>query len=434
MRKEREINSNSKRPARRRGAGKDAYIPGLLFALFFAVLAAGCMVPGAGIDGPVFPSLAARGLPADPASIELTVSAPDMETLSRTIDPGESTLTLEVPAGAARVFRLTASNVSVTNEGSTVQDLTAGSAVEISIPLKLSGTKIIIPDGFNNRIVQIDDMSGTGWTPLLHGDLELADWEFEPSEIDFDNSGRIYAARTGELQDVVVLDTIEATSFEVFVPGTVSVGTVDYYTEQVIAVDRNNDVLYVPAEADTDGVYELFVLAFSTEGGSGPQSIYDLDTDIGTLISSDIFAMGVDSDGLLYLIGSPDGSIIYKLDLSLPAGSRVVDSVSFSDFNPADMIVKDDKVYVGGTFWAAAGGPIRRYDLNLNQEGGDITGKGDTTDPFWGVGSLLLHPGGGFLVADTDGEVSRLVAFDDFTTAGWRTFSPSDIGEPDFLF
>jgi hypothetical protein len=159
-----------------------------------------------------------------------------------------------------------------------------------------------------------------------------------------------------------------------------------------------------------------------------------LNSDIGTLTSSDIFALGVDSSGRLYIIGSPDGSIIYKLDLSQPAGSRVVDSVSFSDFNPTDMIVKDDKVYVGGTYSLLAGGPIRRYDLNLNQEGSDITGRGDATDPFWGIAALLLHPGGGFLVADTDGEISRLIAFEDFSTSGWSTFSPFDIGETDFLF
>ena len=433
MRTEREICNDPKRPAGR----KAAYIPVLLSALFLAVFAGGCMPQGGGFGGSVFPSLAVRGLPANPFSVELTVSGPDMETVNRTIEPEESSLTLEVPAGAAREFSLNASNVSVTTVGSTVQDLTAGTTVEISIPLKLSGTKIIVPDGFNNRIVQIDDMAGTGWNPLLYGDIGLEDWEFEPTEVDFDNSGRIYAALTGEFLGIIVLDSIDAANYEMFVPGTVMEGAVDYYTEQVLAVDRNSDVLYVPAKADTNGdqVDELFILAFSTEGVSGPQLIYDLSSDIGTLTSSDIFAMGVDSAGLLYLIGSPDGSIIYKLDLSQPAGSRVLDSVSFSDFNPADMIVKDDKVYVGGTFSVLAGGPIRRYDLNLNQEDGDITGKADTTDPFWGIAALLLHPGGNFLVADTDGEISRLVAFDDFSTAGWTTFSPfDDLGEVDFLF
>ena len=411
-------------------------IPAVSLAIILAILAAGCMPPGPGSGGSVFPSLAPRGFPANPTSIELIVSAPDMETMSRTIDSGESSISLEVPAGAAREFSLTASNVSVTTSGSTVADLPAGAAVEISIPLHLRETRIVVPDAFNNRIVQIDDMTGTGWNTLLYSDIGLADWEFEPAEVDFDNSGRLYAALTGELQGVIVLDSIDASSYEMFVPGSVTEGTVDYYTKQVIAVDRNRDLLYIPAEADTDGnlVYELFVLAFSTDGGAGLQSAYDLSSDTGTLTLSDIFAMGVDSSGHLYLIGSPDGSVIYKLDLSQPAGSRVVDSVSFSDFNPADMMVKDDKLYVGGTYSVVAGGPIRRYDLDLNQEGSDITGKADATDPFFGVAAFLQHPGGGFLVADTDGEVSRLVAFDDFTTSGWSTFAPEDIGELFFLF
>ena len=45
-------------------------------------------------------------------------------------------------------------------------DLVAGEDQDVPVAMSLSETKLLIPDGSNNRLVQIDDLNGSGWTTV----------------------------------------------------------------------------------------------------------------------------------------------------------------------------------------------------------------------------------------------------------------------------
>ena len=121
----------------------------------------------------------------------LIVSATDMLPITEEIDDGS--LTLEVPSGNDRLFVLTASTSTLYYIGQTTADLVPGETVEITIPMKLLSTKLLIPDILNNRIVQIDDISGDGWSESALNNLNNE----QAVSMDFDDDGYIYALVNG---------------------------------------------------------------------------------------------------------------------------------------------------------------------------------------------------------------------------------------------
>lgn len=85
----------------------------------------------------VNPAIAIKGLP-DTVTVtgyELTVTGDDMDPITETIEAGETSLTLDVPAGDNRTFTLTATSSWVTFEGSVTENLTAGDTIDVTIPL-----------------------------------------------------------------------------------------------------------------------------------------------------------------------------------------------------------------------------------------------------------------------------------------------------------
>ncbi len=88
---------------------------------------------------------------ADVTRIELTVSAPDMRTVTEDIPLATGKLTLNLPAGKARLFRVTAVNPYGNLGGSATADLEAGTPANLTIPMAYQYTDVTInvsyPDG-----------------------------------------------------------------------------------------------------------------------------------------------------------------------------------------------------------------------------------------------------------------------------------------------
>ena len=142
----------------------------------------------------VSPVIRAIGLPTGITSVELTVSGPGMNTIGVVYDGLPSSIELTVPSGSDRTFELVVYvdnplSAATSFKGTTTADLSQGNA-EITLSMELGSTKLVIPDADNTRVVQIDDMSGSGWTEKINPGLP----GFIPYDIDFSPTGQIYIA------------------------------------------------------------------------------------------------------------------------------------------------------------------------------------------------------------------------------------------------
>ena len=231
------------------------------------------------------------------AAFDMTVSGSDMDDVTATGDGTTTDFVVEVADGASRTFEVTAvvSDTSVTTaiafSGSVTETLTAGEATAITVPIDtLAQTKIAAPDYLNNRLVEIEDMNGTGWTELTYAEIgqELAGFtsedDFVPSDVDYDSQGRIYVANytsNRALKGIVRFDDITgAGAYEI--PNTL-------IRSRCIAVDRLNGTLYYVADLGESALYMCNL------DGTEHQEL-DIISD-PSLISG----LAVDDKGILYL-------------------------------------------------------------------------------------------------------------------------------------
>ena len=270
----------------------------------------------------------AIGLPTDITSVELTVSGPGMNTIVVVYDSLPSTIELSIPSGSDRTFELvvyvdTPIIAATSYEGITTVDLSQGNA-EITLTMGVGSTKLIIPDYWNNRIVQIDNISGSGWIHSTGLSIGYgADNQFDPYDIDFDAQGRIYIANNDNtLGGVIRIDTIN----DILYDPIVSLGSVI-----TIAIDRTNSFLYY---ATTSQLYK-----------------YDLEDSINNPIGMDtinsIRGITVNEDGILYVAGMDNiffQDSVFRYD---PVSQVVTATNSNASLNePWDVLVKEDRLYV----------------------------------------------------------------------------------------
>ncbi len=95
------------------------------------------------------------GLPASVATIEITVKAADMETISLTLSQPKLSASLEVPAGRARTFDIAAKNAAgkVKFRGSQTAEIKAGAIHDLSVSMAALWTVTYYSEG--------SDVSGT---------------------------------------------------------------------------------------------------------------------------------------------------------------------------------------------------------------------------------------------------------------------------------
>ena len=371
----------------------------------------------------VSPVIKAIGMPTGITSVELTVSGPGMNTIDVVYDSLPSTIDLTVPTGSHRTFELvvyvdTPIIAATSYKGTTTVDLSQGNA-EVNLTMRVGSTKLIIPDAFNNRIIQIDDMAGNNWSTVTQGGL--IGWpavDFLPWDIDFDNEGRILIANNGDMMASPIIWRINSISDPVYTP--LNIGTAWGYI--AIAADRKNNLIYF---ASTTQLYSC------NNFGTDLVSTYDM-TGITT-----INGLAVDENGVVYIADSGSDSI-FKYN---PISQSIIGSNSSVNLNfPWDILVKDDHIYVAN-YAGVDNWKIIKFDQNLDSEVGfgKISGDTDTTPNYFrGPRKFIAISPKKFYLIDENGssfgDVERVVAFSDEFSSIWEAFEPSTIGQTPFIF
>ncbi len=403
------------------------------------VLLAGCYYTGS--SGGLSEVTVGVKQPAAPAvSVALVVTASDLYPITASYPGSTATVTVTVPAGSARQFNLLINTASVTFRGTQTVDLAPGEQKNLSLTMGLDTTQIIVPDTLNGRIVQVSDMSGSGWTEITGASLLtiLGISTFTPSDVDVDRWGRIYVGNYVTFSpDSGVFrfnDINDAAPVRV---ATVSVGV------GALAVDRAHDYLYYTDDTTVFGV-NLYRNKLSA-GSVGAQE--SLDTAVEPQIGSSYFSgLAVDENGVLYLARhSQPASVaaVFKYDPARPAGSRVLAKYSTDLGSPLasqlDVWYSRGYVYVLSAT-APDGKKIQKLDPDLTFVKG--YGRADDFVPpespgdFYGPSRFLAIPGRKLYIVDdaaTRVPSTRLVALDDtLTGGGWATYGSAGSGTDQF--
>jgi hypothetical protein len=367
-----------------------------------------------------------RYIAANTTSLALIVEGPGMDTLFASYPAGSQSISIDVPAGHARTFTLLLNSPSATLQGAATVDLLAGETKDVTLTPTVAGTQIVIPDYINSRIVQISDMSGTGWTAKASADFGGTS-TFKPYDIDFDSQGRIYIANytittPGALGAVIRIDDISHTA----APGTSGVINVDATSMNVnsIAVDRVNSYVYYLNMS-------TLLRKNVNDDSTVPPTTSDLasETAIGTIVPRDI---AVDEQGMLYIaIPSQTGpGFVVKYNPNLPLRSRVIanSSPGYTFSSPWSVMVQGPYVYVSDS----GAGNIVRLDKSTLAFVDSFAGQaGDT---FGRPEAFLATLNRKITVVDEDPGVDRIASFDDMTGAGWTTYGSQGAGQNQFAF
>ena len=338
--------------------------------------------------------------PPNVTSIALIVGGPGMNTITQSIMVGAGTTTLSVPSGIGRTFTLLENTPSATLIGTATVDLSPGETKNIPLTPTAGASQIVVSDNLNNRLVQISDMSGTGWTTL-----SIA----SPYAVDFDEQARMYVASSAS---VVRMSDI----LDVNPPTTVGAST-QGLAIKAIAVDRPRGLLYF-----TDGTTNLYSVQITPTVGTALS--VSLTTVVPSLYCS-VLGIAVDSDGFVYLTGTFT-SISYttvpeivKIDPTTFSSPKIAASYTGSLSSPWDVLVNGNYVYVSD-FGAKQ---IVRFDKNLNRLD-SISGYG--TDSFLGPERFVAILNKPITVIDeavgSGPGRDRIVSFNDMTGAGWTTY------------
>jgi len=348
-------------------------------------------------------------------SIALVISGPNMPSIARTLATTDTEVSLEVPAGPDRTFTVLVNTADMTFKGETTIDLVAGESTTVSVRPVLAVTKLVFPDALGGKVIQIDDISGSGWATLSAGSISFPG--FQPYDVDFDNRGRIYISNYGFTtgQDVVLrVDSIGATSYETIVDS----GT--FSPIVAIAIDRELGYLYYATDT---------TLKRCNLDGSAVTTLTT--TGIGI-----IRGMALGRAGILYIAGAngAGGQRVFKYNLATQA---VVAEYSANLNNPWDVLYKPPYVYVAN-YYGSDGYKIIRLDENmLNPVGYGINAPTlPNTDPgnFYGPARFVAILNKKITLIDDTDLNHKLVSMDDILGTNWQTFPTTGNGSAFFTF
>jgi hypothetical protein len=308
---------------------------------------------------------------------------------------------------------------------------------------------IVISDTENNRVVQIDDMSGTGWTALNGSDLggewtavPLGPSHFRPWDVDVDPDGRIYIANNygGSgigANRVVRIDDITGANLVLFNDPE------DDYGIVALAVDWiNNYVYYAASDFTGPNTSPLFR---SDMDGNNAENL-----DVGTGVDEimDIRGMAVDMYGILYIAGISGGvERIFRYDTALQSVTHTyADNLN----QVGDVLYKPNNLYV-----ANRDGSDPYKILMLDPDSLTLTGNYgsaalnlDTPTPGTDAGTFygpfrftatlnrklyILDFYDRFGNPDID-DHSRLVSIEDIVGTGWETYGQTGSAVGEFSF
>lgn len=226
-------------------------------------------------------------------SLALQVTGAENYSFQQTYSGVAGPLTVELPAPGDYTFNL---NATVDIAAATTLKKFMGSATatvqtgdnEITLTMEISETKIVIPDPWNYRLVQIDSFGDTlSWHTLIQSELDpsVTIESFEPYDVEIDHSGNIYIANRG-WGNLFKINTVDTTASQVYTVFPEQDIPVRQYS--ALAIDQANRYLYY---ASGGSLYRKGL------ADDAPEEIIDL----SNLEMSTITGLTVDTEGYVYI-------------------------------------------------------------------------------------------------------------------------------------
>ncbi len=367
----------------------------------------------------VTPVIRAVGMPeADIIdSITLKITGPDMDDIEVRYSELPDLINIAVPKGNSRSFELTVSLVNsytgpvVSYRGIDTIDITSEGSV-VTLNMGIGSTKIVVPDAYNYRIVQIDNMSGTNWSTLRFSDMGFTfNYDFFPYDVDINWNGDILVANgrdDGTHGGIYTIEGIDFTS-STLVPPTYYAALDGNASVTAVAVDRKNKRVYGIAWG---GVYY-----WDTPGDS---------TQLNT--SGNPIGMAVDSEGNVYICGyvSTTGSFPWIVKYSY-ALSELETYIGGTAGSLNDITIQNGYLYALNNSGVAkievfdpddlTAGPMDSYGTS-----GSTGTKGEFVGPH--IFAAVLNKK--LTIVDGTDYSAQLVSFDDILGTNWETYGSWD--------
>lgn len=398
--------------------------------LLLVITFSGCIFFAGSDTGIAVPNLTVKGAPSDITALSLRITGPGMSPVESYYSSVPSSIEIEVPAGNDRQFELIAypssSSAAVSFKGTATVDLAADETTEIVLTMDLNETKLVIPDYRNNRLIQIDNISGAGWTALIGTDIGWTLSDFEPYDVDFDSQGRIYIANnfasTG-FRRVIRVDDISGSNFFAFSDKASSI--------VALTVDRQNDYLYY---SSSNQLWRV-----NLDGTADVSRIINVGVDqIQT-----IRGMAVGEDGMLYIAGNNNLGL-NRIFLYDPFAQNVT-TIYPTNINTAwDVLVKTPYIYIANRN-GPAGNKIIQLDADLAfiaAYGNESPAADDIPGNFYGPKRFLAILNRKISILDEASandpplffRGDRLVSIGDIAGTAWETYGQTGTGTGRFEF
>ncbi|MBN1799808.1 MAG: hypothetical protein JW822_14620 [Spirochaetales bacterium] len=344
-------------------------------------------------------------------SIEITISGPGVNTITRTYYEWPRYLSVSVPPGKQRTIGLRI-NIDPQSESAvlafggetTIRYITAGEQEKVQIQIAPVETKLVVPDYSGGTAVQMNSMQPDNQTFK-----KFTPGSFEPYDIAFDGLGRVYI--TNQFADsnwnIVVIQDFDSTLLDDIIniiPGF-------NLMPRVLAADYNERYMYC---CSSNQIVRWTFDETDDVGGPNFEGPYLIDN------VSNITGIDVDEDGLLYLIatygiGQVGTRVLLKYNFE--SGGIVTDPVDVPD-NAVDVLIRGNYAFV------ACRDKIQSYnknDLTLSFENGIARQDPGIPGEFYGPQRFISMDEDRFYIIDEMNDQDRVVSFNNITGwSGWE--------------
>ena len=407
-------------------------VPGIkkikkLFLLIITILiiVSGCFF-GTTVENTVTPTIRTIGLPDASAvgSVTLKVTGPDMDPIEVNYSTLPSVINIAIPEGNDRTFELSVGltpafiaaspGIATSYKGTGTADINTDSAV-VTLNMGVASTKLVIPDAYNNRIVQIDDMSGAGWSIAKWSDLGFSNnYDFIPYDVDMDQYGNIYIANnvwgTGGIYK------INSIAFNTILPLEPSYyyDSDGYADVTAVSIDQRNNRVYGITPAGSEVRY------WSYDG-------LPIDGEPFVSPSETITGLAIDNDGNVYISGYfyAGDDYLWLGKYSSSGGSALATySGTLGGETARDLTISNGELFVTKS---GGGTKIDKFDLELNfLDSYGTSGSVGTEGQFVGPYNFVAVMNKKLTIVDSAMTSAQLVSFDDISGTNWATFGSFD--------
>ncbi|MEW6527527.1 MAG: hypothetical protein AB1444_12810 [Spirochaetota bacterium] len=342
--------------------------------------------------------------PTNISDITVTITASDFSPITKNYSPPFGVFKIEVPSGIQRTIEVLANTPSATLRGVAIVDLEPGEQ-SVDIYMHLYQTKIIIPDYNNYRLVQIDDMDGSGFIAINAGSIGFSG-TFAPYDVDFDDIGRIYIANYASgYENIIRINDATSSS-------SVVINTADFEISTV-AVDRIRNYIYF---ADWQTLYRC-----NLDGSNLKQ---DFDTGSMTYFE----AISVDDNGNLFIsCYYPSDYSIVKFNPNIGNGQIIAHSPLVS-YKYWDVIFKNAQCIAAYDDTSGLNDAIVILNTSnltiVNQYGTGTTNSNPLPGQFWGPRRFVAILNENFYLID-EGVGDNLVSFSNLNFENWQRYADS---------